>query len=69
MDFIASVKISDVLRAKNIGEPVNAHIVELPREPLPDYDAMEAMIRGTDNVPNSLEETADAERRKVSPLR
>jgi hypothetical protein len=66
MHSIASIRVSDVLRAKNIGEPVNVHVVQMPREPIPDYDAMQELIKSnSDENRRSIKSADDAERREV----
>jgi hypothetical protein len=69
MNSIASIRVSDVLRAKNIGEPVNVHVLQLPREPVPDYDAMQELIKDSNGEDrSSIESADDAERRKVPEI-
>jgi hypothetical protein len=46
MQFIGSTKLEDFLTPKRAGEPVNAHVVTPPREPAPDFDAMQKVIQG-----------------------
>ena len=56
MSAIAQTKISDLIKPKWEGDPVNSHVVEQVTEPKPDYDAMNRMISG---VPPANRETAD----------
>ena len=49
MDTIAATKLSDVLRPKAEGEPVNVHVVKLQPEPKPDFDAMRKLVAGSDD--------------------
>jgi len=46
MDIFAAQKLSDALRPKAEGEPVNVHVVSRPRELGPDFDAMQKIILG-----------------------
>jgi hypothetical protein len=46
MEFIASTKLADFLTPKRSGEPVNAHVVAPAKEPAPDFDAMQRVIKG-----------------------
>jgi hypothetical protein len=68
MRSIASIRISEVLRPKNIGEPVNVHVVRLPREPIPDYDAMRDLIKSSGDDRSSIKSTDDAARREISEI-
>jgi hypothetical protein len=67
MDSIGATRLSEVLREKNTGEPVNAHIVHLPPEPIPDYDAMQAVISG-EKPPKATKDEGDVQGRTVSAL-
>jgi hypothetical protein len=72
MKSIASTRLSEVLRPKSSGEPLNAHVIHLPPEPLPDYDAMNALISGDrkdELLSNEVKDAEDAERGKVPTLR
>jgi hypothetical protein len=46
MDIFSAQKLSDALRPKAEGEPVNVHVVSRPRELGPDFDAMQKTILG-----------------------
>ena len=66
MHSIAAIDVADVLRPKNLGQPVNVHVVQLPREPIPDYAAMQETIKGKDAIASRPDEdVAHVERRKV----
>jgi hypothetical protein len=67
MDSIASIRVSDVLRERNVGEPVNVHVVQLPREPTPDYQAMQELITGNEKSAPHKEGGDSAKRREVPP--
>jgi hypothetical protein len=48
---IASLKITEILRPKSEGEPVNGHIIPAVYEPAPDYEAMRQLVGTPANVP------------------
>jgi hypothetical protein len=43
---VAATKLSELIREKSKGEPVNVHVVEAIREPKPDFEAMRKTIEG-----------------------
>jgi hypothetical protein len=49
MDIVAATKLSDALRPKTEGEPVNVHVVRAQKEPQPDFEAMRKLIEGCDD--------------------
>ena len=49
MDIAAAMKISDALRPKAEGEPVNIHVIPQLTQPKPDFEAMRRLIAGTDD--------------------
>jgi hypothetical protein len=53
---IASLKITEILRPKSEGEPVNGHIVPAVHEPAPDYEAMRKLVGTPSYVPVLLDE-------------
>jgi hypothetical protein len=53
MDVIAATKLEDLLTPKGRGERVNAHVVSVPREPKPDFDAMKKVIQGREPEPGA----------------
>jgi hypothetical protein len=63
MEFIASTKLADFLTPKRSGEPVNAHVVAPAREPAPDFDAMQRVIKGhPDQARKGVEDRGSAQR-------
>lgn len=62
-DTIASTKLGDLLKKHSAGEPVNVHVVSLPNEPKPDFDAMQKVVSGEAEKPDSAKEQ-DGERAK-----
>jgi hypothetical protein len=46
MDIFSAQKLSDALRPKAEGEPVNAHVLSLPPERRPDFAEMQRIISG-----------------------
>jgi hypothetical protein len=72
MKSIASIRLFDVLRPKNSGEPLNAHVIHVPPEPRPDYDAMNELLNGDRRNTKpfaTIEDAEDAERGEVSTVR
>jgi hypothetical protein len=65
MDVIAATWLQDVLTPRERGERVNAHVVNLPREPKPDFEAMRSVIEGRNQ---KLAAPHDATRREVSKI-
>ena len=59
MFAVAATKLSDVLRPKSSGEPVNVHVVQSVHEPQPDFAAMKRLIEsseyGQDREPENRE--------------
>lgn len=53
MDVIAATKLEDLLTPKGRGARVNAHVVSVPREPKPDFDAMKKVIQGREPEPGA----------------
>ena len=43
---IAAIKLADLLKPTEEGEPVNVHVVESTKEPEPDFEALRRMISG-----------------------
>ena len=46
MDIFSAQRLSDSLRPRADGETVNVHVVSLPRDLSPDFDAMKKLIAG-----------------------
>jgi hypothetical protein len=66
MDFIASTKLSEFLTPRREGEPVNVHVVPTVREPQPDFDAMQRVIKGTVTNPEGRVADREHPHRKIS---
>jgi hypothetical protein len=60
-DSIASVRISDLLRPKSMGERVKANVVQPVQEPIPDYEAMNRLVSSPDSV-RSVNHERDTDR-------
>jgi len=45
-DSLANTKLSDVLREQSSGDTINSHVVLVPIEPAPDYEAMRRAVYG-----------------------
>lgn len=55
MDIAAATNLSDALRPKTEGEPINVHIVSSEKLPTPDFEAMRKLIAGSDDNNQSKE--------------
>ena len=64
MDVIAATKLADFLTPKGRGVRVNAHVVRLPNEPKPDFDAMKKVVEGEPAQPAGG--SGDRSKREVS---
>ncbi len=53
MFSVANTKLTDLLQPKSTGEPVNVHVVELLREPKPDFEAMKRLIESNEQRPSA----------------
>ena len=49
---LASLTLTEILRPKAAGEPVNSHVIPSKTEPAPDYDAMRRLASGEDQMQN-----------------
>ncbi len=49
---IASTDLLKALRPQTRGEPVNVHVVPAVKEPEPDFDKMQRIIQGPQEVSN-----------------
>lgn len=47
---VATLDLSEILKPKSVGEPVNNHVVLAVREPAPDYEAMRRLVANPDAV-------------------
>ncbi|WP_370154562.1 hypothetical protein [Ferrovibrio sp.] len=56
---LAMSALSELLKAKTKGEPVNFHVVEPTREPVPDFERMRRVILGESKNPHSDIKTGD----------
>lgn len=65
MAVIAATRLQDVLAPKERGQRVNAHVVSVPREPKPDFDAMKRVIQGRNQ---QLAAPDDTTRREVPQI-
>jgi hypothetical protein len=45
-DAIANMKLSDLLQAPPVGEPVNVHVVNVAPEPRDDFAEMQKIVSG-----------------------
>lgn len=51
MDILANaVWLSEAMRPKRVGKPVNVHVVRARPEPKPDFAAMERLLRGEEQA-------------------
>jgi hypothetical protein len=64
MDVIAATKLADFLTPKGRGVRVNTHVVRLPSEPKPDFDAMKKVLEGEPVQPAGG--SGDKSKREVS---
>ena len=64
MDVIAATKLADFLTPKGRGERVNAHVVRMPSEPKPDFDAMKMVVEGKSAI-EPTRPASDKPRREV----
>ncbi len=58
---IASTDLLEALRPQTRGEPVNVHVVPAVKEPEPDFDEMQRIIQGPQEVSD------DEHKRAVKP--
>jgi hypothetical protein len=61
MFMVAATKLSDVLRPKSHGEPVNVHVVQPLVEPQPDFGAMQRVIQGDEQSQSIAEPIRESE--------
>lgn len=53
LNSLANLTLTEVLRPKPQGEPVNSHVVPAVREPYPDYEAMNRLVATPRLMPKS----------------
>ena len=54
-DSIGALKLTEILRPKLMGEPVNNHILPAVRELAPDYEAMNRLVSTPHKGPVSVD--------------
>ena len=58
MKALGNIELSEFLRRRPAGEPVNKHVVEATPEPKPDFEAMRKLVHGDDHTPDTGRDAA-----------
>lgn len=66
---LASTSLSEALRPRSEGQPVNAHIVRFVAEPQPDFAAMQRTIEGKSTPRRDEGAVRDRASREVPKVR
>jgi hypothetical protein len=58
---LGNIDLSELLRRRPAGEPVNTHVVEATPEPQPDFEAMRKLVHGDESSNKAIQEAEKAE--------